>query len=72
MFAAQLAKKYNLSVLFIGKNKDDKYFENLKYYCDNANISYSILENVNNPQAYLHNAKVGLHISKSETGPLVY
>ena len=23
------------------------------------------------PQAYLHNAKVGLHVSKSETGPLV-
>lgn len=71
LFAAEFAIKNNLSILFIGKNQDDTYFNKLKKACNYNNMDYEILQNVTNAQTYLNNAKFGLHVSRSETGPLV-
>lgn len=69
IFAIQLAKKCNEKLLIIGKNQDDEYFEKLNAEISNSTIS--ILSNVTNAQIYISNAKLGLHTSFSESGPLV-
>lgn len=69
IFAVRLAKAINESLLLIGKNQDDSYFNELKEECYNSNVS--ILTDINDPQQYMKNVKLGLHTSISESGPLV-
>ncbi|MEZ4838926.1 glycosyltransferase [Flavobacterium sp.] len=67
-FAIDLAKKMNRSLLLVGKNQDNNYFQNIeKSITDSIEIDSSI----SNAQQVLHCAKFGLHTSLSETGPLV-
>jgi hypothetical protein len=67
-FAVDLAKKLNKSLLLIGQNQNNDYYNKL-----NESISDGIVikTDISNAQSVLHQAKFGLHTSVSETGPLV-
>lgn len=68
-FAIQLAKELKLSLLIVGRNQNDAYYNELLSDIDNSAIK--IDESVSKAQSIMGNAKIGLHTSKSETGPLV-
>lgn len=67
-FAIELAKKLNKSLLLVGKNQDESYYQNIQY---SLTDSIEIDSTISNAQQVLHSAKFGLHTSISETGPLV-
>lgn len=68
LFAVELVKQLNKSLLLIGQNQDTNYFNELKNSISDKVI---IKTDVSNAQSVLHLAKFGLHTSISETGPLV-
>ncbi len=67
-FAIDLAKKLNKSLLLVGKNQDESYYQNIQ---NSLTDSIEIDATISNAQQVLHCAKFGLHTSFSETGPLV-
>lgn len=69
IFAVELAKKAQKSILLLGQNQDGKYYDLVMNQVGGGNIE--IDSSVNNAQEVMHLAKLGLHTSKSETGPLV-
>lgn len=69
IFAAQIAKNNNNSLLLVGGNQDEEYYLKLKSEIVSTDIE--INSNVSEVQPILHNARLGLHTSISETGPLV-
>ena len=69
IFAVKIAQENNNSLLLVGKNQDNTYFSELKSEIRNTDIV--INSDVAEVQPILHNAKLGLHTSISETGPLV-
>lgn len=68
-FAIQLANRLKMSLLIVGRNQDDAYYNELLGDIDHNVIT--IDESVSKAQLIMGNAKIGLHTSKSETGPLV-
>lgn len=69
LFAIELAKKAQKSILLVGQNQDEKYYNLVINDSKEGNIV--IDSSVINAQAIMPLAKFGLHTSKSETGPLV-
>lgn len=69
LFAIKLAKKANKSLLLVGKNQDENYYSELTAAIDDNPII--INSDISEAQPILHTAKLGLHTSISETGPLV-
>jgi len=69
LFAIKLAKKANKSLLLVGKNQDKNYYSELTAAIDDNPII--INSDISEAQPILHTAKLGLHTSISETGPLV-
>jgi glycosyltransferase involved in cell wall biosynthesis len=69
IFAIKVANAISEKLLLIGKNQNNSYFEELEEESSKSNVT--ILNNINNPQQYMKNAKLGLHTSISESGPLV-
>lgn len=69
LFAVQLAKKYHKKLLLVGKIQDEVIFSEISKYIDNDTIK--IETEINEVQPVLQKAKVGIHTSISETGPLV-
>lgn len=69
LFAIELAKKAQKRILLVGQNQDEKYYNLLLDQSDDEKIV--IDSKVNNAQSVMHLANLGLHTSKSETGPLV-
>lgn len=72
LFAVQLLEEFSQkSLKIVGKIQDKLYFNNLLDFIDSKNLKVEFLTDTNNPQNIIKNAKIGLHTSKSETGPLV-
>lgn len=68
LFAVKLSNSFNKNILVVGQIHDVNYYQQLlKEKTDNIEFSHQI----NEVQTILNNAKIGLHTSKSETGPLV-
>jgi glycosyltransferase involved in cell wall biosynthesis len=57
------------NLLIVGKIQDDRYFSYLKSIVKNKNIHFKT--DVHDVQPLISTAKIGLHSSRSETGPLV-
>lgn len=68
-FAIQVAKELRLSLLIIGRNQNDAYYNELLNEIDHKVIK--INESISKAQLVMGSAMIGLHTSKSETGPLV-
>lgn len=68
LFAVDLCKKMNSSLLLIGKNQNQNYYNKLK---EKENEQIVINEEISDSQIIIPTAKMGLHTSISETGPLV-
>lgn len=68
LFALELCKSFNTSLLMVGKNQNDKYYnEVLSQITEQVKIDSS----VSDAQVVIPAAHIGLHTSESETGPLV-
>ena len=68
MFAIELCKSIDAPLVLIGKNQNKDYFLRLE---QELGDKISINDKVSNAQAIMGKSKIGLHTSKSETGPLV-
>ena len=68
LFAIELCKSLDASLLLIGKSQDNDYFKEIT---SELNDKIRIDSTVSDAQAIMSTAKIGLHTSKSETGPLV-
>lgn len=68
LFGIELCKSLNASLLLIGRNQDEAYFNQIAKELDEK---IQLDSSVSNVQSILGRAKIGLHTSKSETGPLV-
>lgn len=68
LFAVELCKHLDTSLVLIGKSQDKDYFHKLE---KELNDKISIDSTVSNAQIIMSKSKFGLHTSKSETGPLV-
>jgi glycosyltransferase involved in cell wall biosynthesis len=68
LFAIELAKKCNSSLLLIGNIQDFNYYNKIELELNNK---ITINTSITNTQEVLNQAKIGLHTSFSETGPLV-
>ncbi len=70
LFAIQLAQQLKQSLQIVGKTQDETYFKLLKQQIgSDQNIEFS--QNQNKVQPILAAAKIGLHVSEFESGPLV-
>lgn len=69
LFAISLAKKLNRRLLIIGNVQDESYWKEIKDATDDKLIEFS--HGVENISEYLQKSTIGLHVSKSESGPLV-
>ncbi|MGH2665095.1 glycosyltransferase family 4 protein [Flavobacterium sp.] len=69
LFALQLAEKLQLSLLLVGKVQDVKYHAVLSDAITSKNIKFET--GCDEVQSLLGEAKLGLHTSLYETGPLV-
>jgi glycosyltransferase involved in cell wall biosynthesis len=70
MFAVELAKCMNKTLLIIGNIHDQQYYEQLKHATKGYGQQIYIRTDIQDVRPYLRQAKLGLHVSKSETGPL--
>jgi glycosyltransferase involved in cell wall biosynthesis len=68
LFAVALSKTLNRSLLLVGKNQDNSYYEKVTEEVTNE---IKIDTTISDAQRLMRKAKMGLHTSKSETGPLV-
>jgi glycosyltransferase involved in cell wall biosynthesis len=69
LFGVKIAAQINKSLLLVGQNQDNTYFQKTKSEIKTDNIV--INSDITEVQTILHNAQLGLHTSISETGPLV-
>jgi glycosyltransferase involved in cell wall biosynthesis len=63
--------KLNTSLLLIGHKSNAEYYSEIENEIKNNNLKVDIKDSIINVQEVLTNAKIGLHASKKETGPLV-
>lgn len=70
LFAVELAKKMGKSLLIIGNVQNQEYFQDLKAASADARHPIFIQTGIEDVRPLLTQAKMGLHVSKSETGPL--
>lgn len=68
-FAIELAKALKLSLLLVGRNQNEIYYNQVIKDIDDEHIK--IDRTISKAQSIMGNATLGLHTSKSETGPLV-
>lgn len=69
-FAIEVANKMkDKQFLFVGNIQDENYFKKLKGSSKFNNVTFQT--SVENTQPILKTARMGLHVSPSETGPLV-
>lgn len=69
-FAVELSKMLNKSLLLVGKNQNESYFSEIVQLAQSTeNIKIDTTTTV--AQEIIPSAKLGLHTSKAETGPLV-
>ena len=71
LFGIQLANRLNKSMLLVGKIQDDKYNDLLHNSINIGDKTIQFDYEINEVQRILKDAKIGLHTSLYETGPLV-
>jgi glycosyltransferase involved in cell wall biosynthesis len=69
LFAIVLAKKLKRKLLIIGTVQDESYWKEIQVATDEKLIEF--IHGVENISDYLQKSNIGLHVSKSESGPLV-
>lgn len=70
-FIVNLINDLNSSLLLIGHKSDAFYFEEIENEIKSKDINITVKNEIINAQEVLNNAKMGLHASMKETGPLV-
>lgn len=70
LFAIELCKLVNKSLLLVGKNQNNPYYLDVVKNVEKLNDG-EINTTVSEAQLIIPSARIGLHTSKSETGPLV-
>lgn len=68
LFAVEIAKELRRKLLLVGKIQDEAYFTEIQ---NNLDEQICLNTAITDAQAVAKAAKMGLHTSKSETGPLV-
>ncbi|VXC31740.1 Glycosyltransferase involved in cell wall bisynthesis [Flavobacterium sp. 9AF] len=71
LFAVEIMKSLSLSLVLIGNNQDNDYFNLVNNKIHDENLRCSIDSTITNVQEVLRNFSLGLHTSISESGPLV-
>ena len=69
-FAVELMDFLDKRLLLVGENHNNEYFQKI-INKSNYNLKFSIDTEISSVQEILPNFKLGLHTSKSESGPLV-
>lgn len=69
LFVLDIVKKSRFSIMIVGRNQDDEYFNKLTNQISDLKIE--INQEIEKTQPILSNFKLGLHTSFSESGPLV-
>lgn len=69
LFAIALAKKLNRKLLILGHIQDEEYYALVQEAIVGTNIE--VITDCNDTHAYIAKSQFGLHVSTSETGPLV-
>lgn len=70
LFAVALAQQMNKSLLIVGNIQDAKYYQALQDAIANGGARITIQTHISDVRPLLAQAKMGLHVSTSETGPL--
>lgn len=70
-FIVNLIQDLNSSLLLVGHKSDKLYYDKIENKIKNKGINVTIKSEITNAQEILNNAKIGLHASMKETGPLV-
>ena len=70
-FVVNLVHTLNSSLLLIGQKSDKLYYDEIIKEIEDKNIDVTLKSEIANAQEVLNNAKMGLHASVKETGPLV-
>ncbi|MNQ82548.1 Glycosyl transferases group 1 [compost metagenome] len=70
-FGLEIVEHLNASLLLIGKNQNEAYYNEIIERKNRNGLSCDIDITQNNIQPILHCSKLGLHTSISESGPLV-
>lgn len=70
-FVLDVIKHTDFTLLMVGKNQDDFYYEELEKAKSDLNLKVEIDQSITQIQPILNNFKLGLHTSMSESGPLV-
>lgn len=70
LFAVALAQRMNRSLLIVGNVQDPAYYQTLQNTLGNAGGRITIKTDVTDVRPLLAHANMGLHVSKSESGPL--
>lgn len=70
-FALEVIERLNVSLLIVGQNQDDLYFNEIIKKKIEKKLNCDIDVSIQNVQPILHCSKLGLHTSLSESGPLV-
>lgn len=68
LFAIELCKEMDSSLLLVGKNQENDYFHRIE---KELNEKIILDSTVSDAQVIMSKSKIGLHTSSSETGPLV-
>jgi len=71
LFAVKLAQKMNKSLLIVGNIQDTAYYQTLQDAINDVSGNITIKTDVTDVRPFLTQASIGLHVSTSETGPLV-
>lgn len=70
LFAVKLAQKMNKSLLIVGNIQDPAYYQTLQAAIADRGVRVTIKTGVAEVRPLLAKVSIGLHVSKSETGPL--
>lgn len=71
IFAIDLAEKLNKSLLIIGNNQDNEYFQTLSNRIHSSTTKVLLKQGVTDVSDYISLSKFGLMVSNKESGPLV-
>src|SRR5690554_1444710 len=72
LFALEVLSAFpDKSIRIIGRIQEQMYYDEMQTYSQLNNLTVDFVTTLNEVQPVLKNSRIGLHTSKSETGPLV-
>jgi glycosyltransferase involved in cell wall biosynthesis len=69
-FGLDIIKNLNVSLLLVGQNQNNGYYNEILDKKNSLNLNCELDASIKDVQPILHNFKLGLHTSMSESGPL--